>query len=183
VNRGRSRDDIRTTRDARGAEPRESLLHRALALVPFAPAIGLAIAAVVHFSVDGTSDWRRWLVENAVFWLVGIGGFVVASGHILTPDKVAESIGWPKDNPFQFEVGLASLSYGVLGVFATSEGPEWWLASIVAFSVFMLGAAVGHAFQMARHHNFEPGDAGAIFYYDIAAPLLLIGLYLLCRAG
>ena len=98
-------------------------------------------------------------------------------------DKVAESIGWPKGSPFQFEVGLASLSYGALGVFATSKGAEWWLASIVAFSIFMLGAAAGHVVQMVKHHNFSPGNAGVIFVYDIVVPIFLIALYLLYQSS
>jgi hypothetical protein len=154
-----------------------------LAIVPFIGAIGFAISAIVHFSADGSEDWQRWMVENAVFWFVGVGGFVLGSGHILMADKVAESIGWPAGNPFQFEVGLASLSYGAIGVFATSHGPEWWLASIVAFSVFMLGAAAGHVREMVKRHNFSPGNAGVIFLYDIVVPIFLIVLYLLYRSA
>lgn len=157
----------------------EPLAQRLLSLVPFVGAIGFAIAAIVHFASDGTAEWQQWMVENAVFWFVGIQAFILGSGHIFTPDKVAENIGWPKGNPFQFEVGLASLSYGALGVFATSKGPEWWLAAIVAFSVFMLGAAAGHVVQMVKHRNFAPGNAGVIFWYDILVPLFLIALYLL----
>ena len=168
---------------AKAAEQHESPVQRLLSLVPFAGAIGFAVAAVIHFSTEGTVEWQEWMVEHAVFWLVGIGGFVIGSGHIFMADTIAESIGWPKGNPFQFEVGLASLSYGVLGVFATSNGAEWWLASIVAFSVFMLGAAAGHVTQMVKHHNFAPGNAGVIFYYDIVVPLFLIALYLLYESS
>lgn len=41
----------------------------------------------------------------------------------------------------------------------------------------MLGAAVGHAYQMITAHNFAPGNAGVIFYADIGLPLF--GLMLL----
>jgi hypothetical protein len=30
---------------------------------------------------------------------------------------------------------------------------------------------------MIREHNFAPGNAGFIFWYDILAPALLISLY------
>ena len=42
----------------------------------------------------------------------------------------------------------------------------------------MLGAAVGHVRQMVRGRNYSPGNAGVTFVYDIAAPVLLIVLYL-----
>jgi hypothetical protein len=172
-----------STQPAHAPAEHESFVQRLLSLVPFIGVIGFAIAAIAHFATDGTTDWQRWAVENAVFWFVGIGAFILGSGHILMADKVAENIGWPKGNPFQFEVGLASLSYGTLGVFATSKGPEWWLAAIVAFSVFMLGAAAGHVVQMVKHRNFAPGNAGVIFWYDILVPLFLIALYVLYEAS
>jgi hypothetical protein len=34
---------------------------------------------------------------------------------------------------------------------------------------------------MVAERNFAPGNAGYIFWYDIAAPTLLIVLYLLTR--
>jgi hypothetical protein len=48
----------------------------------------------------------------------------------------------------------------------------------VVFSIFMLGAAVGHVRSMLAEHNFAPGNAGYIFWYDILAPLFLIALYI-----
>jgi hypothetical protein len=54
----------------------------------------------------------------------------------------------------------------------------FWLATIVVFSIFMLGAAVGHVRSMVAERNFAPGNAGFIFWYDLLAPILLIVLYL-----
>jgi hypothetical protein len=41
----------------------------------------------------------------------------------------------------------------------------FWLATIIVFSIFMLGAAVGHVRSMIAEHNFAPGNAGYIFWY------------------
>jgi hypothetical protein len=38
--------------------------------------------------------------------------------------------------------------------------------------LFLLGAAGGHIVQMVTVHNFAPGNAGIIFYTDIAVPLI-----------
>jgi hypothetical protein len=96
------------------------------------------------------------------------------------PAPIATSIGWPT-SPFQWEVGLADLSYGVLGVMAPAFGRDFWLATIIVFSIFMLGAAGGHVRSMVRDHNFAPGNAGYIFWYDIVVPLSLIALYVVTR--
>ena len=74
----------------------------------------LAVAEVVQFAQHGSDGWERALLRNALVFLVGVPGIVGFSGHVFNADQVAESIGWPKGNPFQYEVGIANLSYGVL---------------------------------------------------------------------
>ena len=46
------------------------------------------------------------------------------------------------------------------------------LAAILGPSLFLLGAAAGHIYQMVTEHNFAPGNAGIIFYMDIIIPLV-----------
>lgn len=152
-------------------------------LVPLAGVIGFVITTVVVLASYGTDQWERRLLESALLWLVGVQGLLIGSGHLFTPDRVAESIGWPKGNPFQFEVGLASVSYGVLGVLAPWRGKEWWLATIVAYSIFYLGAAAGHVREFVVRGNRSPGNAGAVLVLDVGVPLLLVVLYALYRVS
>ena len=152
-------------------------------MTPLLGVIGFLIATVVQFALHGTGEWERRMLESGLLWLVGVQGLFLGSGHIFTPDRVAESIGWPKGNPFQFEVGLAGISYGVLGVLASGFGPDWGLATIAAYSVFYLGAAAGHVRELVLKGNRSPGNAGTVFIFDIAAPLFLIALYVLYRVG
>jgi hypothetical protein len=144
--------------------------------------LGFACAAIVQFAAHGADDWERRLLESALLWLVGVQSLLIAAGHLFAPDRVADLIGWPRGNPFQFEVALASLSYGVLGVLAPSHGHQWWLATIVAYSIFYLGAAAGHVRQIVAEHNLSPGNAGPVLALDVALPVLLVVLYVLDRA-
>ena len=125
--------------------------------------------------VDGDVSQRDVLVDALTF-LVGVNGIMTGSGHMFRGPDVAKSIGWAP-SPFQWEVGLADLSYGVLGVMAGSYGRGFWLATIIAFSIFMLGAAAGHVRQMVVAHNFTPGNAGIYFWLDLIVPIGLIVLY------
>lgn len=93
------------------------------------------------------------------------------------PAATAAGIGWAT-RPFQWEVGLANLAYGVLGVTASNFDGDYTLAAIITFSVFLLDAAVGHVRSMIRDHNFAPGNTGYVFWLDILAPVLLIVLYI-----
>jgi hypothetical protein len=88
----------------------------------------------------------------------------------------ARFIGWA-DSPFQFEVATASLGFAVVGFIAAFRSFDLRLAAIIGPSLFTLGAAAGHVYQMVTEHNFAPGNAGIIFYMDIIIPVF--GLVLL----
>ena len=109
-----------------------------------------------------------------------VSGILLGSAHLFTPGPVAKAIGWPTSR-FQWEVGLAGVGYGVAGVMAPAFDQGFWLATIIVFSIFMLGAAVGHVRSMIAEHNFAPGNAGYIFWYDILAPAFLVVMYVATR--
>jgi hypothetical protein len=143
--------------------------------IVYLPLAGFLVNLVIALAVGG-DDWKVTTLKVGLIWLVGVSGIVLGSGHLFMPAPVAASIGWPTSR-FQWEVGLANVGYGVTGVMAPSFGREFWLATIVVFSIFMLGAAVGHIRSMLAEHNLAPGNAGYIFWYDLLAPSLLIALY------
>ena len=153
-------------------------MKRLFGLAPFVGLIAFAIALIIQFASNGFTGWSQNLLVISLTYLVGVQGFVTGSGHLFFPDPIASSIGWQK-SPFQWEVGLANISYGVLGVMSGLFGSTWWLAAIVAFSIFYLGAAGGHVREMVAEKDFAPGNAGFIFYYDIIVPIYLVVLYII----
>ena len=98
----------------------------------------------------------------------GIYGFIM---HVFYGDMIAQFIGWPQ-SPFQVEVGVANLAFGVTGVLAFWGALGFRLATLINFAVFLWGAAAGHIYQMVIHNNFAPGNAGVIFWTDILLPAL-----------
>ena len=144
---------------------------------------------VVGFLVAAVSLARRpkplssaVVVEDvfAYFLLFSIGlsniyNFVL---HVFFGEMTAGFIGWAQ-SPFQAEVGFASLGFGVVGVLAFRGSYGLRLGAVVAPSLFLLGAAGGHVYQMVTQDNFAPGNAGAIFYTDILIPVfgfVMLGL-------
>jgi hypothetical protein len=144
--------------------------------IVYLPLAGFIVSFAIAL-VGGVDDWKETALKLGLTWLVGVNGIALGSGHLFMPQPVAASIGWPTSR-FQWEVGLANVGYGVVGVMAPYFDRDFWLASIVVFSIFMLGAAVGHVRSMIAEHNFAPGNAGYIFWYDVLAPLFLIALYI-----
>lgn len=110
------------------------------------------------------------VVEALFAWFllfsVGVSLFYNFVMHVFFGEMAARFIGW-EDSPFQAEVGYASLGFSVVGFLAFRRGFELRLAAIVGPSLFMLGAAVGHAIDMVERQNFAPGNAGVMFYWDI----------------
>jgi hypothetical protein len=62
--------------------------------------------------------------------------------------------------------------------------PIWFrgiylLAPIIIGSFIYWGAAFIHAQDISKKGNFNPGNAGQVFYVDIIAPILVIALLFL----
>jgi uncharacterized protein DUF6790 len=114
------------------------------------------------------------VVDKLLAWYVlfniGVMYLVNFVFHVFFGQIAAAFIGWA-DSPFQVEVGTASLGFSVAGFIAAFASFDRRLVAVIGPSIFMLGAAVGHLYQMVTAHNFAPGNAGIIFYLDILIPL------------
>jgi hypothetical protein len=102
----------------------------------------------------------------------GSGGFL---GNFFISDVIAQSIGWPKGNPFQLEVGFANLALGILGIGAMGRCGGFREATVIAVTVFGVGATIVHitdpiqtgnvAQRGARQHAAErhqPAQTGTL---------------------
>lgn len=128
---------------------------------------------IIHLkSVDYFEIIFRWI---ALFSL-GFTGIYAAIMHAFFPTTSAQAIGWPM-SPFQFEVAMADLAIGVLGLMAFKYKDGFRLATVIASTCFFWGDAIGHIFQMLVHSNFTRGNAGSWFWLDILVPLILIICY------
>lgn len=142
----------------------------------------LVIAAGVGIHLIGNPDDRTGAGAFKAFvpWfiaaVVGLGGVWAFMGHALFADETAEMIGWPTGNPFQFEVAVTNLSYGVLGLLCLHYHGKFWWATVIGYTVFMWGAAYGHINEIVVNSNHEPGNAGFVLYADIITPIILFAL-------
>ncbi|MHB9098481.1 MAG: DUF6790 family protein [Syntrophales bacterium] len=122
-------------------------------------------------------------VEIILFYIffinVGLSGLLAFYGHAFLADKVATSIGWTAGSPFQFEVAVANLAFGVLGVLCIRFRDGFWLATGIGYATFLFGAAYGHIREMTTAGNYAVNNAGPILYIgDIAMPAMILILLL-----
>ena len=113
---------------------------------------------------------------------VGFGGIWAFIGHFFLSAQVAANIGWAPGNPFQSEVAFANLSIGVLGVLCYWIRDNFWTATVISSSIFLLGAAYGHIINIIQFSNYAPGNAGSVLYMDIISPIILIVLLILYKS-
>jgi hypothetical protein len=148
------------------------------------PAIAIA-GFLIHAGVSRQPRTRERLVDLLLHWLFGVsigGAFVFGFlGHTLYAAQVAEQIGFPAGNPFQWEVGWANLAVGALGLIAVRRRDFWWPTAIAA-AIFGWGAAWGHVYQLVVNGNHHIDNSGPILYIDVLVPLALLVL-LLVRHG
>ncbi|VTZ24057.1 conserved membrane hypothetical protein [Methylocella tundrae] len=140
----------------------------------------LFIAALACAALDRKGP----AAERTLSWLlllpIGIGGLWSAFFHLAYPEMTARFIGW-ENSPFQFEVGMADLAFGVAGCAAFRASFGFRAATVLVNAIFLLGDAAGHVRQMIAAGNFAPGNAGPVFYLDIILPLASIALLLMSR--
>jgi Family of unknown function (DUF6790) len=146
--------------------------------------LGLAVGAV-HVYLYNQPRTRGRVAEIFLLWFlvvsVGILSVFFFIGHTVSADTAAAAIGWPAGNPFQSEVAVANLTIGTLGILCYRIRGNFWVATVIAFSVQWLGAAVVHIRDIVVAANYAPNNAGMTLYLDILMPVILIALLVYYR--
>jgi hypothetical protein len=142
------------------------------------------VAIIIHLLVAKKPLSKGKVVDVILLYIlvifIGVGCLVGAMAHVLRGPETAQGIGWQPGSPFQFEIGMANLAFGVLGILCIWERGGFWTATGIGVAVLFLGCAYGHVYEMVVHHDYAPYNAGAgIFFNDAVIPvtiLVLLGL-------
>ncbi|HOD14151.1 MAG TPA: hypothetical protein PLA65_01720 [Spirochaetota bacterium] len=132
---------------------------------------------------SGAAEILETILAGMMLFCVGIGGLFAFTGHAFMADQVAAKIGWPAGSPFQFEVAVANLAFGILGLMSVRFRNDFRLATAVGYAVFLLGAAAGHIREIILKGNNAEYNAGAFLVVgDIFVPLALLALVIAHRS-
>lgn len=144
--------------------------------------LAMIVPAGIHVIVVRQRDPAR-RAEIVLMYLLGVSGAIGmfnAVLHTVFADEIAASIGWPAGSPFQTEVAFANLALGMVG-FACFWRYDFWLAMVIAKSVFLWGAGMTHVRDSLASGNMASNNAGPILVWDFALPIALVTLYILAR--
>jgi hypothetical protein len=144
------------------------------------------VAASIHLAVSAKRRSNAVAIAGTyliylLFIYVGLMGLFTAYYHVFRPIEASASIGW-STSPYEYEVGMADLTVGVLGVLCLVFRWDFWLATAIADAVWLLGDAVGHIRQMVVHNNHAEYNAGIFLLFELVMPVLILGLVLYCRS-
>ncbi|HYB58931.1 MAG TPA: DUF6790 family protein [Candidatus Acidoferrales bacterium] len=138
------------------------------------------IVATIYLLIDKLPRTKHRIIE--VFLLsflvisIGIASLIGFVGHVFFADSTAVSIGWPAGSPFQQEVAFANLAIGILGITCVWLRGNYWVATVIAATIFLWGDAYVHIMDIVVRGNYAPGNAGGALYNDILVPLIAIVL-------
>ena len=138
--------------------------------------IGWVLTLIYYFINPEKGFIHAALLMHLAF-TVGFFGIFNFVGHSLLSEKVAARIGWVS-NGFQKELGYTSLGIGICGILCLFYQGAFWLATIIPFSTFLIGAAVFHVAEIIRSKNYNPGNTWIILP-DLLMPSTLIVLWFL----
>ncbi len=145
------------------------------------------IAASVHLVFSSRSRSSKVAVAGTyllylLFLYVGLMGALTAYAHVFRPMQTSASIGW-MPSPYEYEVGMADLTVGVLGILCLWLRGDFWLATAIANAVWLLGDAIGHIRQMTLNNNHAPNNSGIFLIAEIITPLVILCLALYVRSA
>lgn len=143
----------------------------------------LALAVVFAFF-----EWKRRgasklynffssLLAYILLLNVGIMSLLASVMHVFYGPETAEQIGWEPGSPFQFEIGMANLSYGILGILSFYLRGTFASATVIGWSILVLGCFVGHILNYVQEGNSHPWNIGSyVWVNDLFIPLLSLAL-------
>lgn len=143
------------------------------------------VAASLHLALSskrrstGSTVAATYLIY-LLFFFVGVMGLLTAYAHVFRPIQTSASIGW-ETSPYEYEVGMADLTVGVLGILCVWIRGNFWLATAIANFVWLEGDAIGHIREMTLRNNHAVNNSGIFLYTEIITPLMILFLALYNR--
>jgi hypothetical protein len=142
-----------------------------------------AILFVAAFVLAGVTKSPTYFPARLLGWLllsVGIAYAWAGFFHIVFPHIAASSIGW-QVSPFQFEIGVADASIGIVAVVSFWRSLDFKGPVVGYLSLFSIGVAYGHFHEAISSGNTSKNNFGLLLIVTLVHAVLLPVLYVMAR--
>jgi hypothetical protein len=133
----------------------------------------------IHLILKKPADFDEVVevfLSYLIFFNIGVMGLLGFYGHAFLSEEMALDIGWEPNGPFQYQVAMANLAFGLLGLLSLWFRGLFWAATVIGSSIFLLGCLIGHLIQY-KWGNMTPYNIGPIIWIgDLVIPLLCLSL-------
>ncbi len=133
------------------------------------------LAAVTKSPTHFPSRLLGWLLLS-----IGIAYTWAGFFHIVFPHIAASSIGW-EVSPFQFEIGVADASIGIVAIVSFWRSLDFKAPLVGYLSLFSIGVAYGHFHDAFYAGNTSKDNFGLLLVITLIHAVLLPVLYVLAR--
>lgn len=141
------------------------------------------ILFVAAFVLAALTRSPTYFPARLLGWLllsVGIAYTWAGFFHIAFPHIAASSIGWDV-SPFQFEIGVADASIGLVAIVSFWRPLDFKGPVVGYLSLFSIGVAYGHFREAIYAGNTSTDNFGPLLVITLVHAVLLPVLYLLAR--
>jgi hypothetical protein len=142
-----------------------------------------AILFVAAFVLAAVTKSPTYFPARLLGWLllsVGLAYTWAGFFHIVFPHIAASSIGW-EVSPFQFEIGVADASIGIVAIVSFWRSLNFKGPVVGYLSLFSIGVAFGHFREAFYAGNTSKNNFGLLLIITLVHAVLLPVLYLLAR--
>lgn len=154
------------------------MIAQAIALVLSNIPIVMFVAAIL---IAVLTKRPRFAPERFFSWLlllsVGVEALWGGLFHVFFPEMASAQIGW-QPSPYEFEIGVADISLGLVAIAAFWRSLSFKSAIAVFSVLFDAGVLVGHFQQALAANDFSPDNFGALqivtALHIVLLPILLV---------
>jgi len=142
-----------------------------------------AILFVAAFVLTAVTKSPAYLPARLLNWLllsIGIAYTWAGVFHIVFPHIAASSIGW-QVSPFQFEIGVADASIGIVAIISFWRSLDFKGPIVGYMTLFSIGVAFGHFREAIYAGNTSTNNFGILLAITLVHAVLLPVLYFLAR--
>ncbi len=142
-----------------------------------------AILFVASFVLAAVTKSPRYFPSRLLEWLLLFTGIAYAWAgffHMVFPRVAASSIGW-QVSPFQFEIGVADASFGMIAILSFWRSLDFKAPVVGYLSLFSVGVAFGHFRDAIYAGNTSTNNFGLLLVITIIHAIILPVLYVMVR--
>lgn len=148
-------------------------------------ALGI-IGSILHImSIPSGERTKSRILEILLLYQIvfslGLTSIMAFFGLTFMPDYIAKLTNWPPC-PFEQQLANVNLGFGILGLMSIIYRGNFWFATIVGFSIWILGDGIHHLYKAISEKNLSAGNIGVPLWTDFIVPIALLILLIAYRS-